>query len=82
MDNQIEAFYRGIFADLTVDREEAQELVDFFNELNPPPDKLVGLRATAFKVGCEFLSDDGEANVKLLKTINAIVHAVETSRMR
>lgn len=82
MNSQVEDFYRGIFSgDLTVDAEEAQELVDFFTELNPPPDKLVWLRATAFKIACEFLSDDSDMNVTLLKAVNAIVHGLEKTRM-
>lgn len=81
MNAKVEAFYRTIFADLTVDREEAAELVEFFTEANPPPDKNVWLRATAFRIGCEFLTDDKDTNTALLRAINAIVHAVETSRM-
>ena len=82
MNAKVEAFYRGIFEDLTVDREEAQELVDFFEETNPPPDKIVWLRATAFRIGCEFLTDEKDTNVAILRAINAIVHAVEKSRMQ
>jgi len=81
MDAEIIAFYRRIFSDLTVDREEAAELTEFLSKLNPPPDKLVWLRAHAFKVGSEFLSEDGDANVALLRTINFIVHAIEKTCM-
>eukprot|EP00545_Synedropsis_sp_CCMP1620_P002812 CAMPEP_0119012320 /NCGR_PEP_ID=MMETSP1176-20130426/6364_1 /TAXON_ID=265551 /ORGANISM="Synedropsis recta cf, Strain CCMP1620" /LENGTH=481 /DNA_ID=CAMNT_0006965253 /DNA_START=55 /DNA_END=1500 /DNA_ORIENTATION=+ len=81
MNASVEAFYRSIFADLTVDREEAEDLVEFFTEANPPPDKIVWLRATAFRIGCEFLTDDADNNTALLRAINAIVHAVEKSRM-
>jgi poly(U)-specific endoribonuclease len=77
MDAKVENFYREIFVDPGVDREEAVELTEFLNKLNPPPDKLVWLRATAFKVGCEYLSDDKEYNVNLLRTINFVVHAIE-----
>jgi hypothetical protein len=48
MDAQVEAFYRNIFTDLVVDQEEAQELVEYFTNLNPPPDKLVWLRYVDF----------------------------------
>ena len=82
MDTQIVAFYRQIFADLTLDLEEAKQLKDFLTATNPPPDKNVWLRATAFRIGCEFLSDDKDRNVQLLRTINAIVHAIETARMQ
>jgi len=81
MDSQVEGFYRTIYTDLKVDQEEAQELVDYFSKLNPPPDKIVWLRATAFRLGCEFLSDDSDNNVALLRAINAIVHALEKTCM-
>jgi len=81
-DSDIEAFYHGIFADLTIDSEEASELKDFLTQLNPPPDKLVKLRATAFKVACDYLSeDDNDKNVQLLRTINYVVHAMEEQLM-
>ena len=82
MTSKVEGFYRSIFEDLSVDREEAQELVDFFDESNPPPDTLVWLRSSAFRIGCEFLSDSNDNNVAILKAINAIVHAIESSRMK
>lgn len=82
MNAQVEQFYRKTFADLTVDREEAQELKDFLTKTNPPPDKNVWLRATAFRIGCEFLSDNKDNNVALLRAINAIVHSIETARMQ
>jgi len=82
MDAKVEQFYRQIFADLSVSPEEASELVTFYSSLNPPPDKLVWLRATAFRIGCEFLSeDDKDRNVAILRVINAIVHTLEKSCM-
>jgi hypothetical protein len=81
MDAQTIAFYRDIFSDLTVDREEAAELTTFLQGLNAPPDKVVWLRANAFKTGCEFLSDDRDANVALLRTVNFVVHAIEKTCM-
>jgi poly(U)-specific endoribonuclease len=81
-DTVFEAYYREIFSDLSVSREESEEIKEKLDEVNPPPDKLVWLRASAFRIGCEFLSDDdSESNVSLLKTINGIVHAVETACM-
>lgn len=74
-----EAYYREIFSDLSVSREESDEIKEQLQEANPPPDKLVWLRASAFRIGCEFLTNDGDANVSLLKSINAIVNAVETT---
>ena len=81
MDTQVESFYRSLFTDLKVSQEEAQELVDYFSKLNPPPDKLVWLRATAFRVGSEFFSDDKDKNVALLRAINAVVHSLEKTCM-
>mmetsp|Transcript_27851 Transcript_27851/g.50631 ORF Transcript_27851/g.50631 Transcript_27851/m.50631 type:complete len:177 (+) Transcript_27851:87-617(+) len=82
MDQDFESFYREIYADLTVDREEAKELQEKIESANPPPDKLVKLRASVFKVGLEFLSeDDNENNLSLLRTMNAIVHALEMTCM-
>ena len=84
MDATVEDFYRHIYTDLTVSPEEASELVDFFTSMNPPPDKLVWLRATAFRIGCEFLSDDDnkDINIAVLRAINAIVHSLEQTCMR
>lgn len=87
MDAKVEQFYRKVFADLTVSPEEASELKAFFSSLNPPPDKLVWLRATAFRLGCEFLSGDGgddsssDRNMAVLRAINAIIHCLETACM-
>ena len=81
MDAKVEEFYSSIFADLSVDREESQELVEYFDSLNPPPDKLVWLRASAFRIGSQFLSDDQGQNEALLKCINVIVHFLEKTCM-
>ena len=87
---QIVEFYRNLYSDLSVSRDENEEICQTLTELNPPPDKLVWLRATAFRIGSEYLSDgddDGdedegrEANVSLLKCINAVVHAIEITCM-
>jgi hypothetical protein len=82
MDAKVVAFYRDIYADLTVDREEAAELNAFLAALNPPPDKLLWIRAAAFRIAAEFLSEDSkDANVSLLRTVNYLVHAVEANCM-
>ncbi|KAG7338723.1 endoribonuclease XendoU [Nitzschia inconspicua] len=81
MDAKVEQFYRQIFADLKVSPEEASELEEFFSSCNPPLTKLVWLRATAFRLGCDFLSNDHDHNVALLRAINAIVHCLEQSCM-
>ena len=73
----IEALYREVFSDLSISREEDTEIREKLEEINVPPAKIVWVRATAFRIGCEFLTDDQESNVQLLRCINAIVHAVE-----
>ena len=83
-DSATENFFRRVFNDLTVDYEENEELKEKFQAMNPPPDKLVWIRAAAFRIGCEFLSDDGSdkgADIALLRCINVIVHALETTCM-
>lgn len=76
-----ESLYREILADLSIDRDESQEIMEKFKELNPPPDKLVWLRAAAFRVGSEFLTEDKDSNIALLRSINAIVHILEKTCM-
>lgn len=96
-DSLIENLYRETFADRLITPDENAELISTLQELQqvqdgsslPPaltPDKLVWLRAAAFRIACEYLvEDDGdvddprEENVKLLKSVNAVVHALETS---
>lgn len=75
----VESTYRSYFADGKLDWNESAQLAGFLEELNPSPDLLVWLRATSFRIACEYLSDDKETNVGLLRTINAIVHAIETT---
>lgn len=79
MDAKVVSFYREIYADLSVDHEEAAELNAFLAGLNPPPDKLMWMRASAFRIASEFLTDDNDSNVKLLRTVNYIVHAIEAN---
>mmetsp|Transcript_10457 Transcript_10457/g.14644 ORF Transcript_10457/g.14644 Transcript_10457/m.14644 type:complete len:480 (-) Transcript_10457:379-1818(-) len=75
--------YRDVFADLTVDNKEAAMLMQKFQAANPPPDKLVALRAGAFRIGSEFMSDDGnkDSDIAVLRAINTIVHALEKTCM-
>jgi hypothetical protein len=75
----VEEFYKGIFADLSVDMEENESLLSFFQENIPPSGSLVSLRATAFKAAVEFLNDDQENNISLLRCINVAVHGFETT---
>jgi len=84
MDAHVVDFYRRIYADLKIDSAEAQELKDFLTDLNPPPDKIIWMRSTAFRIATAFVSKDGgdegqASNVALLRTVNYIVHAIETN---
>lgn len=74
-----EEFYKGLFSDLSVDSEENADLVAFFEENTPPAAGLVSLRAFAFKAAAEFLSDDKDTNISLLRCINIAVHAFENT---
>ena len=80
-EGKVEDFYREIFSDLSVDGEERKELLNFFGELKPSATGLIWMRAAAFRIGSEFLTDDGDSNVSLLKSINSVVHAIETTCM-
>lgn len=71
--------YKALFEDLVVDTEENQQLMELFQTSPPPKDKLIFARASAFRIGSEFLSDDKATNVKLLKCINVVVHDFEMS---
>jgi poly(U)-specific endoribonuclease len=75
-----EDFYKNIYDGLTVDLEENADLITFFTETQPPElGALVLTRATAFKVGCDYLTDNKETNIQLLRCINVVVHTFEIS---
>jgi hypothetical protein len=77
-EDKVSEFLTDIFSDLSVDQEENAELVAFFAEVNPPPvDKLIFTRASAFRIGCDFLGDDRDTNIQLLRCVNVVVHAFE-----
>lgn len=93
-DAAFETIYRTTFTDRVVTPDESADLIATLQDFQqiqdgsstPPltPDKLIWLRAAAFRVACEYLVEDGdeagrEENVKLLKAINAVVHALETT---
>lgn len=76
-----EAYFREIYSDLSVTAEESDAIKDKLEESNIPPDKLVWLRSSAFRIGCQYLSDDTDSNINLLKCINRVVHAIEDTCM-
>ena len=77
-EDEVSEFLTDIFPDLSIDKEENAELVAFFAEVNPPPvDKLIFTRASAFHVGCDFLRDDRDTKIQLLRCVNVVVHAFE-----
>mmetsp|Transcript_45301 Transcript_45301/g.137995 ORF Transcript_45301/g.137995 Transcript_45301/m.137995 type:complete len:89 (+) Transcript_45301:248-514(+) len=79
-ESKVECLYRRVFEDLSVDQEENTELLHFFGKENrPPKSRLIWTRAAAFRIGCEFLSDDKKRNVSLLRCINVVVHDFETT---
>ena len=77
----MEAFYRKVFAEGGVNQQEANVMTDYFAALNPPPDKLVWLRATAFQIGAQYLTDNEEKNTSILRTINVSCHELEHACM-
>lgn len=79
---EFDQFYRDIFADLSISREESAEIKERFEKANPPPDKLIWLRSSAFRVGSEFLTEESDSNLALLRSINVIVHSLEITCMR
>lgn len=75
-------FYKSIFDDLSIDRAESDELYAFFREHPPTVASLTKTRALAFKVACDYLADDKETNIQLLRCVNVIVHAFETTLLQ
>ncbi len=82
-EEQVLECYRLIFEDLKIDEEESEAVSAMFKENPPPMNKLVWIRAAAFRVASELLSeDDNNQNVSLLRCINFIVHTIETKLFR
>lgn len=81
MEGQVEEFYREIYADNHVDQEESTKVLTFFSSIagQIPPSKIIWIRATAFRIAAEFLSEDCdvEHNTAILRCVNAIVHCAE-----
>lgn len=59
--------------------EENASLLSFFQDNIPPAGSLVALRATAFKAASECIGDNNEDNIALLRCVNVVVHAFETT---
>ena len=80
--DKVEEFYNNILTDGSIDSEENAELIDFFSQNMPPKESLVTLRATAFKVAANHLSENKSKNVALLRSINVIIHCFESTCLR
>jgi len=79
-EEKVSEFYSNLFSDLTVDPDENENMAEFFGSENTPPnDQLINTRASAFRIGCDHLTDERDSNVKLFRCINAAVHAFEMS---
>ena len=78
--DQAEDLFRQIYSDNVVDDEENTSLFEFFKQFIGclDFDEIVSLRASAFRIASEFLSDN---NMNLLRSINVIVHALELTLM-
>ena len=64
-EDEVSEFLTDIFSDRSIDQEENAKLVAFFAEVNPPTvDKLVFTRASASRIGCDFLGDDRDINIQ------------------
>lgn len=76
-------FYISIYDDLSIGHDENQELYDFFRDtFRPDSSALVSTRAMAFKVACDYLADDKETNIQLLRCVNVVIHAFEQSCLK
>lgn len=81
-ESEMEALYRKIFEDLLIEADESQEIVAFYKNTPPPKDKLRWTRASAFRIGSEFVTDDKTKNIALLRCINSVVHSFELNCLR
>ena len=78
----VTAFYKSIYDDLSVTSEESAELYAFFQETAPEVGALVQTRATAFRVACDYMGDDRDRNVQLMRCVNFVVHAFEQTFLK
>eukprot|EP00587_Corethron_hystrix_P005135 CAMPEP_0113329430 /NCGR_PEP_ID=MMETSP0010_2-20120614/20903_1 /TAXON_ID=216773 ORGANISM="Corethron hystrix, Strain 308" /NCGR_SAMPLE_ID=MMETSP0010_2 /ASSEMBLY_ACC=CAM_ASM_000155 /LENGTH=480 /DNA_ID=CAMNT_0000191533 /DNA_START=94 /DNA_END=1536 /DNA_ORIENTATION=- /assembly_acc=CAM_ASM_000155 len=83
LSSEIEKRFRLIYADLKVDADEFASIVAFFKSINPPPSAILWCRSTAFRIASEFVTlgadGDRDKSLRLLKCVNSIVHAIETT---
>jgi hypothetical protein len=71
-------FYKGVYDALSVDSEESSELLEFFQVTHPPAvSALTQTRALAFKVACDYLTDNKETNTQLFRCVSIVVQAFE-----
>lgn len=80
----LEDLFRQIYADGVVDEEDNQVVIEALADYigNIDFDTYVKLRATAFRIAAEFLSEeDNDVNTSLLRSINSVVHSLEITLM-
>lgn len=65
---------------------EADALQEFLTSdaTRPPLDCLVWLRSSAFRLGSQYLDEDGDKdkNVALFRSVNVVVHIIEKCCMK
>jgi len=82
MDQRVVAFYQSLYQDLALDRDESARLRTFLLQLNAPPDKIIWLRSTAFRVACPFLTGRHDQGVQMVRLLNSMTHAIETELLQ
>ena len=91
---KVEQFYSDIYSSTSIGSDDfdggiqspphelLQQVHNFLIPLNPPPDTLMKLRATAFKVASQYLQQqhDNDTNIRLLlRQIHGIVKAIHST---
>lgn len=82
---RVPQFYNDLYTNHVHDNDNntKQLATIFYSTENPPPvNQYTMVRATAFKTGCDFLSTDNAANVRLLHCIETVVTCFESTCLR
>ena len=83
---KVEQFYRDIYSSSgsadeddiqsSLPEEQVQQIHDFLVTLNPPPDTLMKLRATAFKVASQFIQQQQGTDASHVRTLLRQIHGI------